>query len=102
MTTPHSIPFSATTPHAGVLILFVIITDSNDEITTLPVRLAPSSTDRIPALSGYPLDSGDESSNEDLSDTADSLLAQTISTSVVHPPPARSLPTSPAFARQQK
>ncbi|GKG17260.1 hypothetical protein Tco_0362217, partial [Tanacetum coccineum] len=45
---------------------FVIISDSDDEITTLPIRPAPSSPDRTPALCGYPLDSGDDSSNEDL------------------------------------
>ncbi|GJQ93238.1 hypothetical protein Tco_0004377 [Tanacetum coccineum] len=44
----------------------VVISDFDDEITTLPVRPAPSSSDRILALSGYPLDSGDDSSDEDL------------------------------------
>ncbi|GJZ36231.1 hypothetical protein Tco_0582048 [Tanacetum coccineum] len=66
MTTPRPILFPATTPRAGVLVLFVIISDSNDEITTLPVRPAPPSSDRIPDLSGFPLDSDDDSSNEDL------------------------------------
>ncbi|GKF89726.1 hypothetical protein Tco_0263689 [Tanacetum coccineum] len=73
MTTPHPIPFSATTPRAGVFAPFVIISDSNDEITTLPVRPAPPSPDHTPALYGYPLDSGDDSSDEDLSETAESL-----------------------------
>ncbi|GKA79789.1 hypothetical protein Tco_0786385 [Tanacetum coccineum] len=80
--------------------MFVIISDSDDEITTLPVRSAPSSSDRIPALFGYPLDSGDESSDEDLSGTAKSLHTQTALTSVVHSPPTRPLPTSHAFARR--
>nr|GEW32986.1 hypothetical protein [Tanacetum cinerariifolium] len=82
MTTPRPTPFPPTTPCARVLIPFVIISDSNDEITTLPVRPAQSSSDRIPALSGYPLDFGDDSSDEDLSDTAESLPAQTASTSI--------------------
>ncbi|GJZ17206.1 hypothetical protein Tco_0553329 [Tanacetum coccineum] len=73
MTKPYPIPFLATTPCVGVLILFVIISDSDNEITILPVRPTPPSSDRIPALSGYPLDSGDDSSDEDLSKTAESL-----------------------------
>ncbi|GJX38023.1 hypothetical protein Tco_0251326 [Tanacetum coccineum] len=54
----------------------------------------------VSALYGYPLDSGDNSSDEVLSETAESLHTQTASTSVVHPLPTRPLPTSPAFARQ--
>ncbi|GJT53462.1 hypothetical protein Tco_0988516 [Tanacetum coccineum] len=80
MTTPHPTPFPTTTPRAGVLIPFVIISNSDDEITTLPVRPAPPSSDHIPALFGYPLDSGDNSSDEDLSETAESLHTQTAST----------------------
>ncbi|GJR88589.1 hypothetical protein Tco_0212600 [Tanacetum coccineum] len=64
---------------------FVIISDSDNEITTLPIRPAPPSSDRIPALSGYPLDPDDDSSDEDLSETAESLHTQTASTSVVTP-----------------
>ncbi|GJT36862.1 hypothetical protein Tco_0936727 [Tanacetum coccineum] len=100
MTTPRLTPFPASTPHAGVFALLVIIFDSNDEITTLPVRPAPPSPDCTPASYGYPLDSGDDSSDEDLSETAKSLHTQTASTLVVHPPPTRHLPTSHAFARQ--
>ncbi|GKE00052.1 hypothetical protein Tco_1388035 [Tanacetum coccineum] len=100
MTTPRPKPFPATTPRAGVLISFVIISDSDNEITTLSVRPTPSSSDRIPALSGYPLESGDDSSDKDLSETAKSLPAQTALTLVVHPAPTRSLLTSPAFARR--
>ncbi|GKF90478.1 hypothetical protein Tco_0274179, partial [Tanacetum coccineum] len=66
MTTPRPTPFPATTPRAGVFVPFVIISDSYDEITTLPVRPAPPSPDHTPALYGYPLDSGDDSSDEDL------------------------------------
>ncbi|GKD17291.1 hypothetical protein Tco_1206449 [Tanacetum coccineum] len=87
MTTPHPAPFPATTPRAGVFAPFVIISDYNDEITALPIRPAPPSPDRIPALYGYPLDSGDDSSKEDLSEIAESLHTQTASTSVVHPLP---------------
>ncbi|GKF28745.1 hypothetical protein Tco_0095087 [Tanacetum coccineum] len=89
MTTHSPTPFPATTPRARVLISFVIISDSNDEITTLPVRPAPPSSDRIPALSSYSLDSGDDALDEDLSETAESLHTHTASTSVVHPPSTR-------------
>ncbi|GKB94482.1 hypothetical protein Tco_0980619 [Tanacetum coccineum] len=64
MTTPRSTPFPA---------LFVIISDSKDEITASPVRPAPPSSDCTPALYNYPLDSGNDSSDEDLSETAKSL-----------------------------
>ncbi|GJU50994.1 hypothetical protein Tco_1220549 [Tanacetum coccineum] len=94
MTTPCLTPFPATTPRAKVFAPFVIISDSDDEITTLPVRPSP---DRTPALYGYLLDSGDDSSDEDLSETAELLHTQTDSTLVVHPPPTRPLPTSHAF-----
>ncbi|GKB61759.1 hypothetical protein Tco_0917945 [Tanacetum coccineum] len=94
MTTPRLTPFPASTPRAGVFALFVVIFDSNNEITTLPVRPAPPLPDCTPALYGYPLDSGNDSSDEDLSETAESLHTQTASTLVVHPPPTRHLPTS--------
>ncbi|GJS42502.1 hypothetical protein Tco_0567545 [Tanacetum coccineum] len=102
MTTPRPTPFPATTPRAGVFALFFIISDFDDEITTLPVRPTPPSPDRTPTLYGYPLDSSDDSSDKDLSETAESLHTQTASTSVVHPPPTRPLPTSPAFARRPR
>ncbi|GJY48996.1 hypothetical protein Tco_0438952 [Tanacetum coccineum] len=98
MTTPRLTPFPATTPSAGVFAPYVIISDSDDEITTLPVRPTPPSLDRTLALYGYPLNFGDDSSNEDLSKTVKLLHTQTASTSVVHPPPTRPLPTSPAFS----
>ncbi|GJV59157.1 hypothetical protein Tco_1465257 [Tanacetum coccineum] len=100
MTTPRPTPFLATTPRAGVLVRFIIISDFYNEITTLPVRPAPPSSDRIPTLYGYPLDSGDDLSNEDLSVTTESLHTQTAPTLVVHSPPTRPLSTSPAFARR--
>ncbi|GJZ15122.1 hypothetical protein Tco_0550799, partial [Tanacetum coccineum] len=87
MTTPRPIPFSATTPRAGVCTPFVIIFDSDDEVTTLPVRPTPPSPDCKPALYGYPLDFGDDSLDKDLSVTAESLHTQSASTSVVHSPP---------------
>ncbi|GKE53133.1 hypothetical protein Tco_1488289 [Tanacetum coccineum] len=73
MTTPRPIPFPATTLRVGVFALFVIISDHDNEITTLPVRPAPPSPDHTPTLYGYPLDSGDDSSDENLSETAKSL-----------------------------
>ncbi|GKC29636.1 hypothetical protein Tco_1036930 [Tanacetum coccineum] len=69
MTTPRPTHFPTTTPRARVLIPFVIICDSDDEITTLPVRPAPPSSDRIPAWPGYLLDFGDDTSDEYLSET---------------------------------
>ncbi|GJU37376.1 hypothetical protein Tco_1185730 [Tanacetum coccineum] len=101
MTTPRPTHFPATTPRAGVFASFVIISDSNNEITTLPVIHAPPSQDRTPSLYGYPLDSGNDSLDEDLSKTTESLHTQTASTSVAYPPPTRPLPTSPAFACRQ-
>ncbi|GJX07841.1 hypothetical protein Tco_0195773 [Tanacetum coccineum] len=100
MTTPHPTPFPATTPRARVFASFVLISDFDDEITTLPVRPAPPSPDRTPALYVYPLDSNNDSSDEDLSKTNKSLYTQIASTSIAHPPPTLSLPTSPAFARR--
>ncbi|GJS68432.1 hypothetical protein Tco_0682997 [Tanacetum coccineum] len=64
------------------------------------VRPAPPLPDCTPALYGYPLDSGDDSSDKDLSETAELLHTQTASTSVAHPPPTRSLPTSLVRASQ--
>ncbi|GKB52254.1 hypothetical protein Tco_0903007 [Tanacetum coccineum] len=99
MTTPRPTPFSTTAPSAEVVTPFVIISDSDDEITTLPIRPAPPSPDRKPVLYGYPLDFGQDSSDEDLSKTAKSLHTQTALTLVVHPPPTRSLPSSPTLAK---
>ncbi|GKG08412.1 hypothetical protein Tco_0334244 [Tanacetum coccineum] len=87
MITPRPTPFPATTPRTGVFTPFVIISDYDDEITTLPVRPAPPSPDHTPALYGYQLDSSDNSSDEDLSETAESLYTYTTPTTVVHPPP---------------
>ncbi|GKA20575.1 hypothetical protein Tco_0700564 [Tanacetum coccineum] len=87
MTTLCPTPFPATTPRAEVFVSFVIISDSDDEITTLLVRPASPLSDRIPALHSYPLDSGDDSSNEDLIETAESLHTQIATTLVVHSPP---------------
>ncbi|GJZ45565.1 hypothetical protein Tco_0593161 [Tanacetum coccineum] len=87
MTTPRLTPFPATTPRVRVFAPFDIISDSNNEITTLLVRPAPPSRDRTPALYGYPLDSGDDSSDEVLSETVKSLHTLTALTLVVHPPP---------------
>ncbi|GJY89772.1 hypothetical protein Tco_0504968 [Tanacetum coccineum] len=70
MTTPRPTPFPATTPH------------------------------HTPALYDYPLDSGDDLLDKGLSETAESLHTQTATTSVVYPPPTRSLPTSHVLASQ--
>ncbi|GJU77177.1 hypothetical protein Tco_1274247 [Tanacetum coccineum] len=96
MTTPRPTPFPATTLRTGVLVPFVIISDSDDKITTLPIRPAPPSSDRILALHGYPLDSGNDSLDEDLSETAESLHTQTASTSVIPSLPSPPLPLLPS------
>nr|GEW36291.1 hypothetical protein [Tanacetum cinerariifolium] len=93
MTTPRLTSFPTTTPCAGAFAPFVIISDSKDEITTLPVRPAPPSPDQTPTWYGYPLNSSDDSSNEDLSETAKSLHTQTASTSRSRSP-SPSLPTT--------
>nr|GEU99277.1 hypothetical protein [Tanacetum cinerariifolium] len=72
MTTHHPTCFSATS-RARVFTPFVIISNSDDEIIILPIRPAPPSPDRIPALYGYPLDSDVDSSDKDLNDTTESL-----------------------------
>ncbi|GJV55898.1 hypothetical protein Tco_1456903 [Tanacetum coccineum] len=102
MTTPRPTPFPTTTPRARVFALFFIISDYDNEITILPVRPAPPSPECTSAWYSYPLDSRDDSSEEDLSETAKSLHTQTTLTSVVHLPPTRPLPTSPAFARRSR
>ncbi|GJY89637.1 hypothetical protein Tco_0504833 [Tanacetum coccineum] len=107
MTTPRPTPFRATTPRAGVLIPFVIISDSDDEVTTLPVRPAPPSLDYVPDLLDYSSDSDlDPDLSEDASlvkdsiETAESLHTRTALTSIVHSPSTRPLPTIPAFVRR--
>nr|GEV35135.1 hypothetical protein [Tanacetum cinerariifolium] len=66
------------------------------------MRLVPTSLDRTPALYVYPLNCGDVSRDEDLSDTTKSLHIQSASTSVVHTSPIQSLPTSLVIANQPK
>ncbi|GJW92829.1 reverse transcriptase domain-containing protein [Tanacetum coccineum] len=100
MTTPRPTPFSTTGPRTRVFTPFVIISDFDNEITTLPMRPAPPSPDHTPALYVYPLDSGDDISDENLSDTTKSLHTHSTSTSVVHPSFTRSLSTSLVLASQ--
>ncbi|GJR74465.1 hypothetical protein Tco_0086830 [Tanacetum coccineum] len=76
------------------------MSDSDDEVTTLPIRLAPLSPDYVPASPDYSLDSNldfdlsqDDSPDEDLTETTKSLPTQIALTSVVHPPPSL-LPSS--------
>nr|GFA23557.1 hypothetical protein [Tanacetum cinerariifolium] len=102
MTTPRPTPFSTTAPRAGVFTLFVIISDSDNEFTTLPMIPTSPSPDCTPALYVYPLDSGNDSSDKDLRDTTKSLLTQSASTSVVHPLPTRSLSASLVLASQPR
>ncbi|GJV68553.1 putative reverse transcriptase domain-containing protein [Tanacetum coccineum] len=96
----HIFFLSATTPRAGVFTPFVIISDPDNEITTLPMRPVLPSPDHTPTLYVYPLNSGDDLLDEDLSDAAKSLCTQSASTSVVHPSPTQSLPASLVLANQ--
>ncbi|GJW82075.1 hypothetical protein Tco_0146050 [Tanacetum coccineum] len=86
MTTPRPTPFPATTPRAGVLKSFIILSNSDDAITTLPIRLAPPSPDY------------DDSPSKDSMETTESLHTQIASTLVVPPPsllPSSSSPPPP-------
>ncbi|GJT34540.1 hypothetical protein Tco_0924959 [Tanacetum coccineum] len=77
MTTPRP----SVTPRVGVLIPFIILSDSDDEVTTLPVRHAPPSPDYVLASPDYSPDSDQDShlqeavstGSVDLTDTALSL-----------------------------
>ncbi|GKE47926.1 hypothetical protein Tco_1479184 [Tanacetum coccineum] len=100
MTTPHP----SVTPRAGALIPFIILSDSNDEVTTLPVRPTPPSLDYAPASPDYLLDSDldsnpseDNSPGDDLTETAKSLHTQAASTSIRprSPSPSPSVPPPP-------
>ncbi|GJU49977.1 hypothetical protein Tco_1219532 [Tanacetum coccineum] len=64
------------------------------------MRPVPPSPDRTLALYVYPLNYGDDLSDEDLSDTAKSLRTQSASTLIVHPSPTQSLPASLVLANQ--
>nr|GEX79097.1 hypothetical protein [Tanacetum cinerariifolium] len=66
------------------------------------MRPVPPSPDRTPALYVYPLNFGNDSSDEDLSDTTKLLHTQSASTSVVHTSPTQSLPTSLVLVNQPK
>nr|GEV69388.1 hypothetical protein [Tanacetum cinerariifolium] len=100
-------PFLATTPRARVLIIFIILSNSDNEVTTLLVRPAPPSPDYAPASPDYSPDSDldpdfleDDSPGEVLTETVESLHTQTTLTSVAHPSSTGLLPTSPSFVRR--
>nr|GEU59896.1 hypothetical protein [Tanacetum cinerariifolium] len=66
------------TSRTRIFVSISILSDYEDDDTTLPVVSTPSSPDRVPASSGYSPDSDsnsapteDDSSNEDLSETAE-------------------------------
>nr|GEY58809.1 hypothetical protein [Tanacetum cinerariifolium] len=96
MTTPRP----SVTPHVRVLIPFIILSDSDDEVTTLPIRHAPPSPDYVLASPNYSPDSNldsdplkDDSPGDDLTETVKSLQTQAASPLVVHPSPTL-LPSS--------
>ncbi|GJX24399.1 hypothetical protein Tco_0228844 [Tanacetum coccineum] len=80
MTTPRP----SVTPHTRVLIPFIILSNADDEVTTLPVRPAPLSPDYVPASPDYSPDSDsdskpikDDSLDKDLTETSESPHTQT-------------------------
>nr|GEY74515.1 hypothetical protein [Tanacetum cinerariifolium] len=88
-------PFPATTLCAGVLVSFIILSSFDDEITTLPVKLAPSSLDYVPDSLDYSPDSDldpnfskGDSLNEDVIKTTETPHTHIASTSVLHPLPS--------------
>ncbi|GJT13639.1 hypothetical protein Tco_0860681 [Tanacetum coccineum] len=97
MPTPRTFIMSRT----GLFILLIILSDFEDDDTTLPVVSAPSSPDRVPASSSYSPDSDsdfeptkDDSSDKNLSETAKSPQTQSALTPFVQSPSATS-PSSP-------
>ncbi|GKF61801.1 hypothetical protein Tco_0181855, partial [Tanacetum coccineum] len=73
-------PGPSVTPHAGVLITFIILSDPDDKVTTLSVRHAPPSPDYVQASPYYSPDldldsnpSEDDSLGDDLTKTVESL-----------------------------
>ncbi|GKB42541.1 hypothetical protein Tco_0887483 [Tanacetum coccineum] len=101
MSTPHI----SITSRTRLFIPLIILSDSKDEDTTLPVVSAPS-LDRVSTLFGYSPDSDldsepteDDSSDEDMIETAESPQTRTALTSFVQPPLVRQSPsaTSPSL-----
>ncbi|GJR13231.1 hypothetical protein Tco_1252467 [Tanacetum coccineum] len=103
MTTPRT----SVTSRTRLFIPFIILSDSDDEDTTLPVVSAPLSPDYVSASPDYSPDSEldsepaeDDLLDEDLTETAESLQTQTAFTSFVQPPfirlsPLTASPSSP-------
>nr|GEY51771.1 hypothetical protein [Tanacetum cinerariifolium] len=86
-------PSTSVTSRIKHFIQLIILSDSKDEDTTLPVVYAPSSPDRVLASSGYSMNydldsehTEDDSSNEDLSEIAKSPQTQTALTPFVQSP----------------
>ncbi|GJS13079.1 hypothetical protein Tco_0407551 [Tanacetum coccineum] len=74
MTTPHT----SVTSRTRIFIPLIILSDSKDEDTTLPVVYAPLSPDYVPALPDYSPDSDldskpveDDSPDVDLTETGE-------------------------------
>ncbi|GJZ29547.1 hypothetical protein Tco_0574194 [Tanacetum coccineum] len=93
-------PLTPVMSRTRIFIPFIILSDSEDEDTTLPVVSAPLSPDYVSASHDYLPDSNsyskpveDDSPNEDLTKTDESLQTQTTLTPVIQPPPTRPLPT---------
>ncbi|GKD46316.1 hypothetical protein Tco_1270961 [Tanacetum coccineum] len=93
-------PRASVTSCTRLFIPYIILSYSEDEDATLTIVFAPLSLDYVSASPDYSLDSDsdfkpaeDDSSDEDLTKTVESLQTQTALTPVVQPPPTRSLPT---------
>ncbi|GKD04315.1 hypothetical protein Tco_1179289 [Tanacetum coccineum] len=98
-----STPRISVTSRTGYFISLIILSDSEDVDTTLPIVSAPSSLNRIPASSGYSSDSHsdseptkDDSSDEDMMETTesppDSDCFDIICSATIHPLPSPPLP----------
>ncbi|GKB61242.1 hypothetical protein Tco_0917428 [Tanacetum coccineum] len=93
----YSVSHIFVSSRAGPFILYIILTNFEDEDDTLPAVLAPLLPDYTPDSNSDSKLTKDDSSNEDLIVTDEPLQAQTALTPFVQPPPTRLLPTISAF-----
>ncbi|GJS80658.1 hypothetical protein Tco_0730539 [Tanacetum coccineum] len=101
MTTPRT-PVKSRT---GIFIPFIILSNYEDEDTTLPVVYALLSSDYVPASPDYSLNSDSDSEpteydspDEDLTENAESLQTQTALTPEIPLPPSATSPYLPTLS----
>ncbi|GJY03926.1 hypothetical protein Tco_0369866, partial [Tanacetum coccineum] len=87
MTTPRPAPFPTTTPRAGVLVSFIILSNSDDAITTLPIRPAPPSPDYQGFDGDYRVTSYPDCFNISCSTTITLAIIFTTTTATSNTPP---------------